>query len=289
MSQPRFHPIPIESRVRACLSGSRLRSAYSIVEIMVVLFIIALLAALAAPMLGQVRSSARRTKCASQIGQHMAVCSMYAGDNQGYWPYQFRDDRVVPALKGIGDESDAFGGDWYEVIAGVWHFPCLDAYGDDQWHRSFICPADSEGEERIEALVRALGKDNPTQVGGTIYYTMSMAMYYDPVALDPDKPVRDAKYYLGTRISDAEFPSRKAAIYESVPFHERSFRGLGRLHEPPFHLNAAGVDGAVRHRDTAECVPAVLLPGTFFEGREDDYREINKLKYTPHGVRGFDW
>jgi len=213
---------------------------------------------------------------------------MYATDNDGYWPYQFIDDRAVPRIKGVEDEQTVYGSDWYDVLGNLWHLPCLDAY-NFQWDKSLACPADRESRDRVEQLARSLGTDDIAQVAGTILYEISMAMYYDPAALDPGHPSRDPKYFVGTRMSDVLFPAGKAAMFESAPFHEPWFVSLNSMKVPPFHLNVAAVDCSVVYRDTADCVPAVLLPGTYREGWEEQYREINKLKYTPSGVRGQDW
>lgn len=62
------------------------RRAFTLVETLVVIAVIALLAALLLPALSKAKQSGRRTACASNLRQLSVALSIYAGENEGDYP-----------------------------------------------------------------------------------------------------------------------------------------------------------------------------------------------------------
>jgi prepilin-type processing-associated H-X9-DG protein len=65
---------------------TRFRSAFTLVELLVVLGIVVLLIAILLPSLSRARASARVTQCAANLHQLELAFSTYAADNRGWFP-----------------------------------------------------------------------------------------------------------------------------------------------------------------------------------------------------------
>lgn len=75
MPDKRVHPV-----------GCRPKTAFTLIEVLIVLAIITLLAAILFPVFGRVRDSGRRTSCASNLHQLGLALSQYAQDNRSFYP-----------------------------------------------------------------------------------------------------------------------------------------------------------------------------------------------------------
>lgn len=96
------------------------RAAFTLIELMVVIAIIAILAALMLPSLIQAKSAARSLACKNNLRQYGIALSSYVGDREYYPVYNF-------------DPADEDG-----VPHRYWHERLLPYVGAD-WAGDFTC------------------------------------------------------------------------------------------------------------------------------------------------------
>ena len=65
---------------------SRAASAFTLIELLTVIAIIGILAAIIIPTVSKVRSSARQASCKSNLRQIGMACNLYAEENKGFFP-----------------------------------------------------------------------------------------------------------------------------------------------------------------------------------------------------------
>ena len=87
----------------SCPSTRRSRSAFTLVELLVVIGIIALLMSILLPALGKAREHARQVKCANNIKQLYYSILMYTADNKGRLPIfpRVEDNNLMSPYLGI--------------------------------------------------------------------------------------------------------------------------------------------------------------------------------------------
>jgi prepilin-type N-terminal cleavage/methylation domain-containing protein/prepilin-type processing-associated H-X9-DG protein len=81
----------------ASIHRHRLRSAFTLIELLTVIAIIGILAAILIPTVGKVRESARSAQCLSNLRQISLALNMYADDHKGLFPTTGNADWVKPA------------------------------------------------------------------------------------------------------------------------------------------------------------------------------------------------
>jgi prepilin-type N-terminal cleavage/methylation domain-containing protein len=82
--------------------SSKHATGFTLVELLVVIAILAVLAALLMPALHEASEQAKRTYCASNHRQLLAGIFLYAGDHEGYLPWQTGFNFVIKGAEGEG-------------------------------------------------------------------------------------------------------------------------------------------------------------------------------------------
>jgi prepilin-type N-terminal cleavage/methylation domain-containing protein/prepilin-type processing-associated H-X9-DG protein len=149
------------------------RRAFTLIELIVVIGIIALLTAILVPILGYSRENAKAVLCGSNIKQLFFALSLYEGEN-GAFPYSFNIDIPYPP-------ADGYAGSMIYDKAGWWWFNYITDYSIKDLSRDSIvwCPSRQVKDIRLQYNVlsgnygvnqsickSSYGSDNQTEFVG---------------------------------------------------------------------------------------------------------------------------
>lgn len=152
-------------------SHERLR-AFTLIELLTVIAIIGILAAIIIPVTGRVRDSARAAQCASNIRQIAQACLLYTEDNKGMLP------PTLNTIKADGSRS-----------ASAWWWEIYPAYVSS--NGVFRCPADNIPQS--SSFQGSFTRNGKTMANGTVSYGV---------------PGTDAFKPLGRQLTSLSVPSR---------------------------------------------------------------------------------
>ena len=80
--------------------------AFTLVELLVVITIVAIVASLVLPSLARAKAQARRAQCQNNSRQLILACLMYCDDNKGFFPYNMGGPAVHTNLNWVSDIMD---------------------------------------------------------------------------------------------------------------------------------------------------------------------------------------
>jgi len=269
----------------ATSSSAERPRAFSLLELLIIVVIMVLLIGILIPVLRRGRQQAKAVECRQQMADLMRIVTGYATDHRDLFPFGLRAPKA-PGQYEMGHPPQPVD---YEVAGGIWHFPVIDAFGYRTLDPALICPLDANTVQDLEAFAHRTGTDI-RKWGGTLTRRMSMAMYLTPESLTPEGCFWGPRAFKVARFADVAFPSQKAALYESLPYHEPEKMENPRSPQPPpWLLVVAGTDGAVEMRNTADALAAVLPRGATRSVTAGMEAELAKFRFTARGVAGRDW
>ena len=115
------------------------RLAFSLIELLIVIAVIAILAALLLPVLSKAREKAKAIQCLSNVKQWTYAIHMYSDDNDDHFPYEGDTTEAIDA--GLNVEG------WFNTVARHAAMPAMrELYASGviplNGHKSvFICPS----------------------------------------------------------------------------------------------------------------------------------------------------
>ena len=229
------------------------RSAFTLVELLVVTGIIAVLVAILLPVLGRARESAKRAQCASNLRQLTTGFIMYTGENKGWFPCVavFGNTLGYPNVTApAGWQADWIGWpeDWvvwrYKTASDPLAGSIFRYLGKPSSGNIMLCPSDPG----IRSITNGAG-NYPYSYAMNSY--LSYGTVYNPAVPGVDGS-GNLKYPKNTawKITQVRKSSDKILVYEE---DEHAIRdGRGQLQSPAVGTAAANVIGllSVRHDST---------------------------------------
>lgn len=203
------------------------RRGFTLVELIVVMTIIAILAALLMPAVSAALEVGRRTKCASQLHQIGLGFEMYLVDSLQVYPWAQDPVSTSPYY-------------WFWMGRG-WR-RAVESYLDRNL-QVLYCPSDETAPEKWESTS----------------YGYSMAFYHSPAQIDAmaspadtySNPQRSAPQNAGRVLH----PSQKVMIAEWLSNH-RTVKGDPGWWGWEGARNALFADSHVEYREAKDCLPA---------------------------------
>ncbi|EIQ00448.1 prepilin-type N-terminal cleavage/methylation domain-containing protein [Opitutaceae bacterium TAV1] len=98
----------MKTRIHPCCQAGSTRFAFTLIELLTVIAIIGILAAIIIPTVGAVRQSARAAQCKSNLRQIAIAAQMWSADNKGM---------IVPCADPKEADGGPYGGKWPVLLA----------------------------------------------------------------------------------------------------------------------------------------------------------------------------
>jgi prepilin-type N-terminal cleavage/methylation domain-containing protein len=181
----------------ASAAGWRRQRAFTLIEVLVSVAIIAILISLATPQLASTRALARRAVSLNNMRMHTTVFSIYTNDYKDTWPsYTDRTSEwtAIPRLDWPAADVRYF---WANAL---WNYVLADGYyNGDPYLSSFFSPG------------FPYGYNDPILRRGATTYVYSCTFLADPLFWSPYTRVGPSQWR-STRVDEVAFASKKILL-----------------------------------------------------------------------------
>lgn len=185
--------------------------AFSLVELLVAIGILAILAAFALPAIKRIRERGRELLCTIHIRSSSQAMELYAGSNRGYLPYA---GRAINMITNPAGESIVVGS-YFGLYLGHWSDLMPEYWVGDRWNESMMCPDQPEYDPQAPDWPNA--KPSVDGFRRQPWYDMSAAFHLTPKSLSRGSNLKNA-ITTAQPLSRVAYPSSKALLYENVGF-----------------------------------------------------------------------
>jgi prepilin-type N-terminal cleavage/methylation domain-containing protein/prepilin-type processing-associated H-X9-DG protein len=245
-----MHPLHGQLSDGGCRAGRSCPSAgFTLLELLVVIALIAVLAALFLPALGQAKARARQIECLSEMKQWQLAFSMFVNDNEGWIPresYEINGRTEWNTWPQVRVTQDA----WYNALSNHVNRPPASAYG---------LPSKRSGFYQRRSFFHCPSARFPSEASDPAY---QIALFSRAMNSQLITPVTVALYQKATIPFDRiKYPSRTVLFLDNllkgeekvVPQQEESYPGqpsayadrfAGRRHMRGGNLGFADGSGA---------------------------------------------
>lgn len=260
------------------------RAAFSLIELLVSIAVIALLLALALPVLAKARAASQRAACAAALRSGSTLIFTFAEQaNKSRFPNAFEPDTWIAAwtlgyTRRISTHTLDQTREWLGPLAARdWV---------SQWLEGDIIGCPKQARQMTEALA------NDPQLIAHESFWYSAALFTRRELWDASRHDRRDKpdsWRKSVRVSDLLFPSQKALLFEIADFH-----GRGAVLSPKAvgsKENVVACDGHVEARDPAAAIPALEASWTPYESWSVIKHYVGPMPFssTTDGYAGRDW
>ena len=176
---------------------------FSLVELLIVILVISVLAAMLLPSIERAAQAAWRTACANNMRQQCLIIQQYADMNGGKIPsYSLSHDYFLSG--GAGSEYGA----WAPILAL--------AFGtDDRWFPVFACPADTRSISQLTTTIFRNAGAGTYSYSAPIQWVAGLTQktWYAPASSTYIKG--HPNHYLLTNVNKIQIPAKTAFLFDS--------------------------------------------------------------------------
>ena len=259
------------------------KSAFTLVELLVVIGIIAVLLSILLPSLGRARENAKRIQCMSNLRQISLAFVMYCHENKDWFPSPAVFGGPSPTALGYGDQPAPSGypADWIGWTEDwiVWRHKTPDQplrgaivryLNNPSSGAIMMCPSDQSGYRRLQN-----GSEGPYPYSYVLNSYMSFGTNQNPhVPGTVTTPKNNLKFpdLAAWKLSQVRRTATKILVYE---MDERAIQdGRGQLQSPPIGAVAVNIISMLaihhdRNRKQPDDPPSAAGPIKLIEDQQN--------------------